>query len=80
MCTGEEQISDDNGFEMEAQLQFVSDSVMAFAHAFKVHDTRYSSPDVVCVCVMLGYTPLSSSSSKVLSSCSFRSNTIVTIS
>lgn len=50
MCTGEEQISDDNGFEMEAQLQFVSDSVMAFAHAFKVHDTRYSSPDVVCVC------------------------------
>ncbi|XP_035825890.1 metabotropic glutamate receptor 4-like [Aplysia californica] len=33
-CTGHERIDPDS-FEMEAQLQFVSDAVMAFAHAFK---------------------------------------------
>ena len=36
MCTGQEVISESNGFEMEAQLQFVSDGVLAFAYAFKV--------------------------------------------
>ncbi|XP_070208066.1 metabotropic glutamate receptor 3-like [Littorina saxatilis] len=52
-CTGEEQISGNNGFEMEAQLQFVSDGVLAFAHAyknstpqFKVNETMH--PESVC--------------------------------
>ena len=36
MCTGQELISESNGFEMEAQLQFVSDGVLAFAYAFQV--------------------------------------------
>lgn len=34
-CTGEEVINEDS-FIMEAQLQFVSDSIMAFAHALHV--------------------------------------------
>ncbi|XP_060068565.1 metabotropic glutamate receptor 6-like [Ylistrum balloti] len=33
-CTGQEVMSEEE-FDMEAQLQFVSDSVLAFAHAFK---------------------------------------------
>ena len=35
VCTGEESFDVDT-FDMEAQLQFVSDSVLAFAHAIKV--------------------------------------------
>lgn len=44
----------DNGFELEAQLQFVSDAVLAFAHALKV---TQSSRHVIqrnnwmCVCL-----------------------------
>ena len=34
VCTGEERLTKDNT-QFEAQLQFVSDAVMAFAHAFK---------------------------------------------
>ncbi|ESO83631.1 hypothetical protein LOTGIDRAFT_133010 [Lottia gigantea] len=34
-CTGKEQIDESNGFELEAQLQFVSDGVLAFANAAK---------------------------------------------
>jgi metabotropic X receptor len=33
-CTGREKLTEDNT-QFEAQLQFVSDAVMAFAHAFK---------------------------------------------
>lgn len=35
-CTGRETF-DEATFDMEAQLQFVSDAVMAFAYALKVH-------------------------------------------
>ncbi|KAF8781700.1 Metabotropic glutamate receptor like protein [Argiope bruennichi] len=35
LCTGEEVMSPETGYEAEKQLQFVSDSVMAFAHALK---------------------------------------------
>lgn len=34
-CTGDEVMTKDNGYTPESQLQFVSDSVMAFAHAFR---------------------------------------------
>ncbi len=34
MCTGEERLTKENT-QFEAQLQFVSDAVMAFAHAFR---------------------------------------------
>ena len=34
-CTGRERLTRD-GFELEAQLEFVSDAVMAFAHALRV--------------------------------------------
>lgn len=34
MCTGLEKLTAD-GIEFEGQLQYVSDAVMAFAHAFK---------------------------------------------
>lgn len=34
-CTGQEVMSEEE-FDMEAQLQFVSDSVLAFAYAFRV--------------------------------------------
>ncbi|XP_035227551.1 metabotropic glutamate receptor 4-like, partial [Stegodyphus dumicola] len=34
-CTGEEVISNETGYEAEKQLQFVSDSVLAFAFALK---------------------------------------------
>ena len=33
-CTGKERLTSENT-QFEAQLQFVSDAVMAFAHAFK---------------------------------------------
>ena len=33
-CTGKEKLTSENT-QFEAQLQFVSDAVMAFAHAFK---------------------------------------------
>ena len=33
-CTGKERLTRENT-QFEAQLQFVSDAVMAFAHAFK---------------------------------------------
>jgi metabotropic X receptor len=36
-CDVREQQTADNGFELEAQLQFVSDAVMAFAYALKVY-------------------------------------------
>ncbi|XP_050413561.2 metabotropic glutamate receptor [Patella vulgata] len=32
-CTGKERVDESNGFELEAQLQFVSDGVLAFAYA-----------------------------------------------
>ncbi|XP_015925374.2 metabotropic glutamate receptor 6-like [Parasteatoda tepidariorum] len=35
VCTGNETITQGNGYEAERQLQFVSDSVMAFAYALK---------------------------------------------
>ena len=38
-----------NGFEPEAQLQFVSDAVMAFAHALKVE--LLFVPSVIMTCV-----------------------------
>lgn len=34
-CTGDEVMKEED-FDMEAQLQFVSDAIMAFAHAFQV--------------------------------------------
>lgn len=34
MCTGLEELTAD-GIEFEAQLQYVSDAVLAFAYAFK---------------------------------------------
>ena len=34
VCTGKEKLTKDNT-QFEAQLQFVSDAVMAFAYAFK---------------------------------------------
>jgi metabotropic X receptor len=34
MCTGEERLTKENT-QFEAQLQFVSDAVMAFAYAFR---------------------------------------------
>uniref|UniRef100_T1IGY4 G-protein coupled receptors family 3 profile domain-containing protein n=1 Tax=Strigamia maritima TaxID=126957 RepID=T1IGY4_STRMM len=34
-CTGDEVMTYDNGYQSEGQLQFVSDAVMVFAHAFK---------------------------------------------
>lgn len=36
VCTGNEEVTEENGFELEGQLQFVSDAVMAFAYAVKV--------------------------------------------
>ncbi|KAL8614715.1 hypothetical protein ACOMHN_066452 [Nucella lapillus] len=49
VCTGQEQITEDNGFEMEAQLQFVSDAVLAFAYAFKdMHDKMCGSKSGLC--------------------------------
>jgi metabotropic X receptor len=36
VCSGDNRQTIDNGFELEAQLQFVSDAVMAFAYALKV--------------------------------------------
>lgn len=35
VCTGNEQYSSEHPYEPERQLQFVSDAVLAFAHAFK---------------------------------------------
>lgn len=35
LCTGQEVMSSENGYEAERQLQFVSDAVLAFAHALK---------------------------------------------
>ena len=35
-CNGSERQTKDNGYVAEAQLQFVSDSIMAFAVALKV--------------------------------------------
>lgn len=34
-CTGNEEMTFENGYEAEKQLQFVSDSVLAFAYALK---------------------------------------------
>ncbi len=39
-CTGKERLTAQNT-QFEAQLQFVSDAVMAFAHAFRYTDTRH---------------------------------------
>ncbi|RUS89252.1 hypothetical protein EGW08_002995, partial [Elysia chlorotica] len=47
-CTGEERIPRDK-FSMEAQLQFVSDSVLAFAYAFKeIHQNLCGGRPGVC--------------------------------
>ncbi|XP_067659268.1 metabotropic glutamate receptor 8-like [Haliotis asinina] len=35
VCTGNEEVTEENGFELEGQLQFVSDAVMSFAYAVK---------------------------------------------
>jgi hypothetical protein len=42
-CTGEERLTKENT-QFEAQLQFVSDAVMAFAHAFRLLLSRTTSP------------------------------------
>ena len=48
-CAAGLQQSWQNGFEPEAQLQFVSDAVMAFAHALKVE--LLFVPSVIMTCV-----------------------------
>ena len=34
-CSGEERMTLDNGYEVEGQLQFVSDAILAFAYAIE---------------------------------------------
>lgn len=43
-CSGQEQLSP-REFEMEAQLQFVSDATMSFAHALNVRFSNYNWSD-----------------------------------
>lgn len=48
-CTGHEVLTQEN-IQFEGQLQFVSDAVMAFAHAFKAMHTEECGPDYVGLC------------------------------
>lgn len=49
MCTGNERMSYQNGYEPERQLQFVTDAVMAFAYAFKsMHQDQCQGRRGIC--------------------------------
>lgn len=49
VCTGNEEYSSEHPYELERQLQFVSDSVLAFAYAFKkMHQTLCKNERGLC--------------------------------
>ncbi|KAL3227993.1 hypothetical protein MRX96_003924 [Rhipicephalus microplus] len=48
-CTGEERISDNKAYKLEAQLQFVSNAVLAFAHALRrMHEEICGNTSGLC--------------------------------
>ncbi|XP_064459778.1 metabotropic glutamate receptor 2-like isoform X2 [Ornithodoros turicata] len=49
-CTGDERLSKRNGFEMERQLQFVSDAVLAFAYALRDMHKAVCGPKYIGLC------------------------------